>query len=145
MYLKSLIAAVSLVPMMPIAVAQAASPGFSGWARPADTACFQESWGGVVNQCSGARDYYIPFHVPTSGNKNVVIYAQGPSSASNVCCTAYGMLPTSDSTYRSPNRCLDGFGSFRQINLGAVMVPSYGSLYIACSVGSGARIKVATF
>lgn len=145
MYLKSLVTAVAVVPLMSLASAQAGSPGFSGWARPADVGCFQESWGGIVNLCSGARDYYLPFHVPTSGDKSISLYAMGPNSSANVCCTAYGMVPTSDATYRSPNRCLDAFGSFRFINLGSVTVPSYGALYIACSVGPGARIKVATF
>ncbi len=145
MYLKSLVTAVAVVPMILLASAQAGSPGFSGWARPADTGCFQESWGGILNQCSGAKEYYIPFHVPTSGNKSISLYAMGPSSSANVCCTAYGMVPTSDATYRSPTRCLDAFGSFRLIDLGSVYVPSYGALYIACSVGPGARIKVASF
>ena len=48
----------------------------------------------------------------------------------------------------SAQGCLDSFtqyGIYRQISLSSVTVPSYGSLFVRCNVGSGASIRVASF
>lgn len=116
-------------------------PGFSGYTYPADTSCFTESWGAMLNQCSTTRTLFVPVHMDTqcTVGSSWHVVAQSPSSASNVCCRTIGMENNGAITTTNYT-CLSSFGGAPQDFTVFGAMPYSKRVFFVCTVGPGAKV-----
>lgn len=133
------------------ATAHASSPALAGWTEPGSVSCFTRNTAtgagaGVRNQCTSAQNWFIPFHIGSSGSKSVSVLAARPSSAVNVCCGATS-IDGNGNLYQnlSTTRCLPSSSLIARITVGSISVPSFGTLFVTCNVGVGATVISATY
>ncbi|NTX08114.1 MULTISPECIES: hypothetical protein [Myxococcus] len=119
----------------------------AGWhGKPqlhADGACMGESWTSQTNNCSRNVTLFYPLMVDASGNYRVLVNAYGATTANNVGCRFFGLSSDATSIWSVPVSYLPGFGTNREIFLGPVFVPAYGTgtLNLACDVSPGGRVN----
>lgn len=115
-------------------------PAVGGYTYPSDTACFTESWGSMLNQCSTTRTLFIPVHTDTlcTVGSSWHVVAQSASSASNVCCRTIGM-ENNGSITTTEYRCLSQFGAPQDFLVYGAMPYSKRTFFV-CTVGPGARV-----
>jgi hypothetical protein len=120
-------------------VAARTNTALHGYIRPADRACFQESWGSMVNTCSNTRQIFIPAsydkHCVSGANWKVT--AQSNSSSANVCCRMIGI--DGSQIYAGSFTCLPSFGAPREWTLNGASLWHDRAFYV-CDVGPNAKV-----
>jgi hypothetical protein len=110
--------------------------------NPSDATCFSESAGSVTNICSGgARPFMMPPPSDWAATYNVIVSAQGPTVASNVCCNTIGVDKNGSVVSNPPTTCLGTFGTPTDLHLNGSGIPgrctrSAGSIRAARSTSS---------
>ncbi len=110
-----------------------------GYVRPVDHACFQESWGSMLNVCSNVRALFIPASIDkhcVSGS-SFKITAQSNSSSSNVCCRMIGI--DGQSIYGGSYTCLPAFGAPQEWAVNGAALWMDRAFYV-CEVGPNAKV-----
>ena len=107
--------------------------------------CFSEWYGTVYNNgsCGTAqRTYIMPWITDYATTYNAIVNAYSPSCpASPLSCQAFGVDNIAVGLWYSPDTSLSVSGSSQNIYVSAY-VPANGSGYVACKVGSGARLNM---
>lgn len=112
----------------------------AGYARGADRACFGESWGAMVNNCSTTKQLFIsaPIDKHCINGSSWSVSARSDNSSANVCCRAIGTW--NDGRISAGSfRCLSQFGSTQRFTVNGPPVWADYAFFV-CDVGPGARI-----
>lgn len=131
--------AVGILPL--VAVARSV-PGSTG--RPEfwnDGPCFRVSFSSVQNTCATRKSFEIPLSIDSSGDKTVVVSAQGAATTNNVGCAAVGVNREFTAVWGGERKWLTVFGAAQLITLTDAFVPSRGYLYVNCQVDNGGWVR----
>lgn len=112
-----------------------------GYARPADRACFQESWGSMLNTCSTTREIFVPASIDSHciSGSSWKVSAQSSSSSSNVCCRAIGQW-TDGRISAGAFTCMSQFGAAGQ-TFSVSGPPVWADrAFFVCDVGPNAKL-----
>jgi len=112
----------------------------------ADSACFSEWYGAIINNCSGnARAIQIAIPVDTSGGVWGYATAYGATAANNVGCQTFGIDQYITSVWASPVVYLSTFGSPSSIGMGGAYVPDLGPAFMACWLNQGGQLRTVSW
>jgi hypothetical protein len=128
--------------LAPDADARSAS-GWSGKAQdPKNVGCFSESFGSITNSsCSGTPEVVFPLIADAPGAWTVVVDVTPTSATSSVLCRAFGFAQDNASYSYSQNTSPSIPNQSQTITLAVPNVPMWGSLYLECALGQGARVN----
>ncbi len=135
----SVFAVLATVVMPHTALARGSSAILGIPATPADAHCWSHSVGAVTNTCSGSdtKRWCMPAVVERYGSFSGVVYAKAVSNESKLACHSVGVAKDGSPYSVSPDASVASPGSFQPINLDAVEVPIFGTLYVCCDVSQG--------
>ncbi|WP_437731758.1 hypothetical protein [Sorangium sp. So ce1335] len=121
------------------------SIGFLGRAQnPADTGCFGESYGSVVNNCSTQKLLILPLTMdpgPFNNHLNATVTAYAANATGLVRCASLGIDRASGAYWGDAYQNLPAFGSRQDIVLPGAFFPPDGTAYVACWVGPGGQVN----
>ena len=109
--------------------------------------CFSEWYGTVYNNGScgaGQKTYIMPWATDYGTTYNSIVNVYSPGVSSPLSCQAFGVDNVAVGLWTSPSTNVPVYGSSVNINISAY-VPANGSGYVACAVGSGARINMMNY
>lgn len=109
--------------------------------RGSERTCFDESFGGVVNRCSGGRSFVLPAVYDNSGGMNFLIMAHGVNgTALRVTCSALSVDQNTQNIRMSGSTATVRHTGETEILRPSVNAHGWGSAFAFCTLDSGTRI-----
>ncbi len=109
--------------------------------------CFTPMFGGVFNQCAETKSLDIPLTVDSSGARTVTVntYRSAPTTELSCVAIASGAYDSHGWTLRSQVASSAVYGTFEDLVLEGLYVPSSFHVYVECAVGSQGSVERVTY
>lgn len=121
---------------------RAASLTVPAKASPNANDCFSWGYSYMRNDCSTTQTFYLPAHIPWSGQWMYPAFsAYGASPSNNVGCLVRASSIHGTSVSATPKLYLSQFGISQLVDLIGLPVPYQASLAFECEVYPGGRLN----